>query len=214
MAIFIPALLEGDKAELNRQIVQLANYVDRMQIDFADQSLVQNLTVLPDQLDPLPSRCRFDAHLMVTKPMPYFASLKRAGFETVIIHAEAEGKLTEMVPVARGEGLKLALAINPETSLESIHELLLHSSLDFIQLMGVHPGFGNQVFIDAVYQKIVAAKRFYPTMELAVDGGVRPTNVSALLEAGADLLVVGKHGYNAGGDLQSGITHWHNLLET
>jgi ribulose-phosphate 3-epimerase len=61
--------------------------------------------------------------------------------------------------------------------------------------MSVNPGFGGQTFIPAALDKIRRLRRIIQERGLKavieVDGGVDASNIRALVEAGAELLVAG-----------------------
>lgn len=61
--------------------------------------------------------------------------------------------------------------------------------------MGVDPGFGGQSFIEAVADKIAAARALIDAHGghafLNIDGGVKPHNARRFSDFGADALIVG-----------------------
>ena len=64
-----------------------------------------------------------------------------------------------------------------------------------VLLMTVNPGFGGQKFIPYTVEKIkklraMCSERVLST-RIEVDGGITPDNVRTVLEAGADVIVVG-----------------------
>ena len=89
--------------------------------------------------------------------------------------------------------MKPGLALNPETSASGILPFL--STLDFVLIMSVHPGFGGQGFIKEVIPKIeeISRQRQTHTFEIEVDGGVSLETAPAIVEAGATMLAVGSY---------------------
>ena len=61
--------------------------------------------------------------------------------------------------------------------------------------MGVEPGFGGQKFIESSLEKISALRDYINEnkliCELEIDGGIKIDNVEKVLEAGANVIVVG-----------------------
>jgi ribulose-phosphate 3-epimerase len=61
--------------------------------------------------------------------------------------------------------------------------------------MTVEPGFGGQSFIPQMLTKITAARKLIDEsgfrIELAVDGGINARTAPQVVEAGADLLIMG-----------------------
>jgi ribulose-phosphate 3-epimerase len=83
----------------------------------------------------------------------------------------------------------------------------LMGCFDYALLMSVNPGFGGQSFIPRVLDKIrrldaMRTAAGTPFM-IQVDGGVGPGNASALVAAGADVLVAGNAVFNTPDPLQA-----------
>ncbi|MFN3929254.1 MAG: ribulose-phosphate 3-epimerase [Thermoflexus sp.] len=101
--------------------------------------------------------------------------------------------LHRVVHQIRGLGLRAGVALNPATPLGAIEEIL--PDIDQVLIMTVNPGFGGQAFIERMLEKVRRARRMIDELgrpiELEVDGGVGPENASALVEAGATVLVAG-----------------------
>jgi ribulose-phosphate 3-epimerase len=61
--------------------------------------------------------------------------------------------------------------------------------------MSVNPGFGGQVFIDYVLDKVSEARQMIDAsryaIRLEVDGGIKEDNIAAVAKAGADTFVIG-----------------------
>jgi len=84
------------------------------------------------------------------------------------------------------------IAVNPDTPL--IAEDVL-SSIDFLVIMGVYPGFGGAPFEESTFDHVrrydALRKRTGLPFEILVDGGVGKDNIVALKDSGADHFVVG-----------------------
>jgi ribulose-phosphate 3-epimerase len=90
-------------------------------------------------------------------------------------------------------GKQAGIALNPLTPLCSIEYLL--EEVDMILLMSVDPGFGGQSFISNVLPKIRKARQMIDErkleIDLAVDGGVNELTAPSVVNAGANVLVMG-----------------------
>ena len=68
-------------------------------------------------------------------------------------------------------------------------------SIDLVLVMSVNPGFGGQSFITGALKKIERVRRLIEAsgrdIRLEVDGGIKPANIRAVAEAGADTFVAG-----------------------
>ncbi len=102
----------------------------------------------------------------------------------------------------RGLGLRSGVAINPETPLESVRDVL--PDVDLLVIMSVNPGFGGQGYLPGSTDKVGRARRLLDELgsvaELEVDGGIGAHNAAELARAGASVLVAGSavYGHAAG----------------
>ena len=91
-------------------------------------------------------------------------------------------------------------ALNPATPIETIKYVL--QDVDMVLLMSVNPGFGGQSYIPVVTEKIKELKALIDEMNLdidiEVDGGVKPSNIAEVVNAGANVIVAGSAIFNAG----------------
>ena len=93
----------------------------------------------------------------------------------------------------KSAGLKAGVSLNPATTLESLEHVI--DDLDLILIMSVNPGFGGQVFIPAIKEKIKKTRKLIDEKSLdiivEVDGGIKLDNIEEIVELGVDLVVVG-----------------------
>lgn len=139
------------------------------------------------------SRLFFDVHLMITDPIRYVDAFKKAGADGLTVHYEACPDPAAALKAIREAGMRPALAINPDTPIEKITELL--PLVDMVLLMSVFPGFGGQKFmvqtLDRLKQltAILQEQSLHPDIE--VDGGIGTGNLKEVLDAGANVIVAG-----------------------
>jgi len=118
---------------------------------------------------------------------------KEAGAARITVHYEACPNLHRTIQVIKELGCKACVAINPHSTVALLEDII--TSLDMVLIMSVNPGFGGQKFIENTYKKlsdIKALKRRYnPELLIEVDGGVDLTNITKLVDAGANVLVAG-----------------------
>ena len=72
---------------------------------------------------------------------------------------------------------------------------------DLLLIMSVNPGFGGQSFIPEALTKVREARAMINERGLStlieVDGGIKPGNARQVVEAGADVLVMGSAFYGS-----------------
>jgi len=201
------SLLAADLARLGHDVAAAcAAGADLIHLDVMDNHHVPNLTLgaqicaAIQPYAPLP----IEAHLMckpVDALIPQFAA---AGAEYITIHPEASDHLDRSLALIAEHGAKAGLALNPATSLTVLDHVM--SRLDLIRLMSVNPGFGGQVFIDEMLNKVDGARARIEAhaaaggarILLEVDGGVKPQNIGAIAARGCDAFVVGSAFFVAG----------------
>lgn len=185
----VPALLANNLDDFKRFIRVAEAFTDYVQLDFMDGLFVPSKSITPDELRGLKTTLRTEAHLMATRPEDYLGALKEFGTEKVLFHFEAVSHPSATLNNIRDRGFAVGLAINPETSLAEVRELV--SQVDSVLLLTVNPGFYGSSFIPEVLDKVRELKESKPSLPVGVDGGVKPDNIKIVKEAGADFACVG-----------------------
>jgi ribulose-phosphate 3-epimerase len=196
MSEIIPAILTNDISDFRKKYAELfalGHYFNKLHVDFVDGDFLPHRTVMPDDLPKL-TNAPFElmAHFMAYEPDQYFGHIKVLGFKWVIIHYEAFHLKTEIddcIDAARKLGLKVGLAINPETKLYKI--ALFIKRVDMVQLMGVHPGAQGRPFEYEVLDKINELKKLTKSVIICVDGGAKIGIARQIAEAGGDWIIAG-----------------------
>jgi len=160
-----------------------------------DGHFVPNITIGPVVIEALRphSRLVFDVHLMISEPERYIADFAQAGSDVILVHVETCPHLHRAIYQIKEAGAKAGVAINPATSLVLAEPIL--PDLDSLLVMTVNPGFGGQSFIESTVPKIRAARALIESqglnVDVGVDGGINRWNALRVVEAGANVLVVG-----------------------
>lgn len=130
-----------------------------------------------------------ETHLMVLEPWIFVDKIKNC-CSLIIFHFEAcknKSDILKTIDKIKSCGKKVGVAIEPETSVESLYEYL--EFLDTVLIMTVKTGYAGQSFIDMTdkIRKLVEirAERNLD-FEIEADGGVNDKTVGPLREAGCD----------------------------
>ena len=134
-----------------------------------------------------------DVHLMGADAAPLLEQIARAGAARICVHVEAAPHLHRLLSRIRELGASPGVALNPLTPAAAVDEAW--PFVDFVLVMSVNPGGGGQRFIPETAAKLARLARWrderFPSVELAVDGGVDAGNAALLRAAGAGVLVAG-----------------------
>mgnify|MGYP001591035902 CR=1 FL=1 len=200
MAEIIPAIIAKNFDELHEKIKKVENFVDWVQIDVMDGKFVPNSTWNnPAELKELSRQTgvNLEAHLMIEKPWDYIEKWIESGVKRIVVHYESFigdfEKMDNVLGIIKKSGIEIAVAINPKTPWESIKKWVNRS--DVIFMMTVEPGFGGQVFMENVLDKIRDFKKNFPEKIVEVDGGINLETAGKAIGAGADILAVGNFIY-------------------
>lgn len=202
--IISASILSANFVRLGEEVDKvLAAGADWIHIDVMDNHYVPNLTFGPLVCEALRRNgmtAPLDVHLMVKPVDDLIEAFAKAGANCITFHPEASEHVDRSLQLIRDLGCKAGLALNPATPLACLQYVL--DKLDMVLLMSVNPGFAGQAFIPSTLEKIREAKQLvshakHPIM-IAVDGGVKHANISAIAEAGAEIFVVGSAIFNSG----------------
>lgn len=192
-----PSVLSADFAKLGEQ-VRLVDEAgaDYIHLDVMDGKFVPNISFGMPVIEAIRKVTDkpLDVHLMIEEPIRYLEEFKAAGADIVTVHAESCVHLHRTISRIRELDMKAGVALNPATSVSVLNYIF--DDIDLALVMSVNPGFGGQTFIPAVLDKIkrihkIADDKGLMNLEIEVDGGVTLNNVSAVVDAGADVIVAG-----------------------
>ena len=201
--ILAPSILSADFARLAEEIAAAERGgAKAVHVDVMDGHFVPNITLGPPVVKAIrkATALPLDCHLMIENADRYLDAFVDAGASWISLHVEAVPHLQRSVAHLRGRGVEAGVAINPATPLSALEEIL--PELDYVLVMSVNPGFGGQKFIPSSLDKVRRLRRQIDerglSVRIEVDGGVDATNVRALAEAGAEILVAGQAVFGAG----------------
>lgn len=199
MATFAPSLMCMDYGKMKEQFEIMDKYVDIYHVDIMDGHFCKNMALTPALLKGCTSITdkEMDVHLMTTDPADWIEMCANAGATYISPHAETiNTSAFRTMKLIQSYGCKCGVVLNPATPLSYVESYLDY--IDMLTIMTVDIGFAGQEFIDEMYVKIEEAKKLREEKgyhyKIQIDGHCNKENYKRLVEAGADILIVGNAG--------------------
>ncbi len=199
----LPAILPDSYEELEAELGFIAKSAQTVHLDVCDGVFAPRTSwpyLVPDDAHfelllredeglPYWDKLDYEAHLMIENAEAQAEEWVRVGMSRLIVHAETlrdfDGLATQLGPLT-----ELGLALKYETSLDVVAPYI--DRIAVLQLMTISDiGFRGSAFESDSFERVAEARKRFPNVVLAVDGGVNRGNIKALKESGADRFVIG-----------------------
>ncbi len=200
--IIAPSILSANFANLADEMDMLnRSDADWIHLDIMDGVFVPNISFGFPVLKHVSRLTHkpLDVHLMIVQPEKFIPEVKALGTHVMNVHYETCPHLHRVVQQIRDAGMQPAVTINPATPVSLLKDIV--GELYMVLVMGVNPGFGGQKFIEHTVDKVRELRELLNQTGsealIEVDGGVNLETGARLVEAGADILVVGNAVFSA-----------------
>ncbi len=212
------SLLSADFARLGEESQSILDAgADILHFDAMDNHFVPNLTIGPvvcASLRKYEINANINVHLM-TKPVDrLIVEFAKAGATSIVFHPEASDDVEHSLALIHAHGCQAGIALNPNVTADCVEKYI--NQIDMVLVMSVSAGFPGQEFIPDTLPKISQIRdlidKYKGSISLAVDGGIKISNIAEVAQAGADILVIGSAIFSGCGDYAKTIAQFRERL--
>lgn len=178
--------------------------VEFLHCDVMDGEFVENYCLPASLIKEISDNTllNLDIHLMIERPLEKLKHYLDINANFITVHYEAFSSPSEIlkaITLIQKKGILAGISIKPSTSIREIMGFL--PLIDLVLVMSVQPGKSGQSFMPEVLDKITKLKQIATKNSLRykieVDGGINLDNAQQVVNAGADILVMGSAFYNS-----------------
>ena len=165
---------------------------DFIHIDVMDGIFVDNIACKYNDIKDYLSDYSYDVHLMVKDVKSYIDEYKNINPKYITFHVETDNVI-ENINYLKKLGIKVGLAINPDTDIKELYPYL--DKIDLVLVMSVKPGKGGQEFLTSSIDRINTLydyrKDHNLNYKISVDGGINDSTINFVKKS--DIVVSGSY---------------------
>lgn len=205
MAEIIPAIIPENFRLMRKEMAQVKDFVNLVQIDIIDGKFAPEPTwpyadgpqtalfddiIAQERGFPFWQDLQFEIDLMVEDPEEVLDDWISTGASAIIIHADSTRNHKDIFEKLKRAGVAVGLALKPSNSNEIVEDFT--DQIDFLQIMGNDKiGYHGVELDPLVYDKVADLRNHFPDLPISIDIGVDFDTAPQLVEAGATRLVSG-----------------------
>lgn len=192
--LLCPSMMCANYNCLREEVISLDEAgADIFHCDIMDGNFVPNIAMGLSDIKTIRQNTNklIDCHLMIDNPANKVDWFIDAGADIIYIHPESERYVIKTLSHIKERGKLAGIAINPDTSIDSIEEML--NLCDYVMVMTVNPGFSGQKFIEFTKRKIkklIELKQNFK-FKIIIDGACSQQVINELSNLGCDGFVLG-----------------------
>lgn len=194
--LLAPSMMCADFLNLSEELDVLSEEkVDMLHIDVMDGNYVPNFALSADIAFKMNhyAEIPLDFHLMVAQVDDSIRIFTKYKGNNITFHPETSRHPIRTIHNIKEADCKAGIAIDPGMSLTTLDYLL--PEVDMVCIMTVNPGFSGQKLLPRCLEKIKELRKLRDEKNwkflIQVDGNVSWENIPKMINAGANVLVLG-----------------------
>lgn len=206
------ATLSADMGNQNAALQTLKeNDVNLLHFDVMDGNIWPKITVGAPFVGGLKTDLLKDVHLLINKPKQHIDDFAKAGADLISFSVEYTAHIDDTLRrISAHEDIVRGASINPGTSPSFIKQYL--DQIDYVNLLGVGPYSGKELFLDDIPAKIATLLEWKPELLICVDGGVSKDTIPQIAAMNPHFVVSGSAIFN-NEDPAENLAFFHNALK-
>ena len=200
-----PAILPHSFEEISEKLSRVENLATSVQIDLCDGIFGREKTWLPEGTETLPAGFAYEFDIMLGDWKLSTMHAITIGAMRIVAHVDlfTDEDIQTLVSIVGPRSVSLGISVSNDKSLEFHADMIrkirtLYPDI-FIQVMGIRSvGEQGQFFDEACIMRVKTLKQTFGDLHIQVDGGMKPETAKAVLDAGAETVVVGSYIFGTG----------------
>lgn len=188
-----PSIASASPLNLERELDRLGKFRKNVHLDIEDGSYIESITfgmkTARAIAQAVGSPC--DVHITANDPLKLIGQAQGMEADALCFHLELLSHPLEGLSRIKAQGMRAGLALSFRTPLECLEMFL--GELDYLLLMTAEPDGRGETFHPASLKRVARARQLLPPeASIFVDGGIGWEEFPALLDSGADTVILGR----------------------
>lgn len=201
----VPAILPHSFEEVTEKLSRIENLATSVQIDLCDGIFGREKTWLPQGTEILPAGFTYEFDIMLEDWKLSTMHAITIGAKRVVAHVDlfTDEDIQTLISIVGPRSTTLGVSVSNDKSLEFHADMIrkiraLYPDI-FIQVMGIrHIGEQGQFFDEECVMRVKTLKQTFGDLKIQVDGGMKLETVKAVVDAGAETVIVGSYIFSSG----------------
>jgi ribulose-phosphate 3-epimerase len=185
MPKIVPAIQPASLEDFQQKLRTVRQLTNRFQLDIVAADFNDTPTIELPEITLSPG-IECDIHIMARNPLPHIEAAKRLYPHLIIVQYEGVENIKEILERLHEGGQAIGVAINPETEVSDIANIV--PMLDHVLIMAYPSGPSGQTLQPKVLKKVAQVRALKPSIEVGLDGGVAEDTLSLIAKAGFDVV--------------------------